>query len=633
VARAFAALTLLAPGRAWAADPPVPAAPAVTFRADRLDGDLARGEVRLRGHVEVAHDRYRLRSEDLTLRLDHGAIVFTGEARAALCPCPDPPLGFLASGGRFEPPGDLVLRYPRLAVAGVPVLGLPWLWLRTPDRIGILPPLIALKGADGLLLGSGLHLPWKAQGGALEGVDLTAGGYVKGGVELGARFLAAGNDARALVDLVGGTRVALDGRGARVAEGPRAVGFAWTLDAIRGDRALSGTVDLRAAARPFDTAAAEVSWRAEAGPVSAIVAGGALARAGRGEGPIAGGPRTSLSLAGPIGSLGSWSAGAGGVVLGAETATGSAVQALSLGRTSAGAEIDARPGPFEVRAALSGRARMANDGADGAPSTEAATAARAELALPVARAFAATGAGEAPWVHWITPSLTVRGALAEQRGAFFLPVGGALPASAWLVAGGASTALGRYAGPALRLDLRAGATGGSNAARGLLHARLGADARIAAASIEAVAVGQQPGPPQPDSAESGALLGRVRVGALTGPWLRVETIGQEGPAANRARAVAAGAWASLPGDDLAYLAASGWTGAAELSIPWTRAVRTSARADVDLDAHTLLAVRGLAEVRHPCGCLGLGLMAAHRVGREGVDVALSIDVAPGRPAR
>ena len=59
-----------------------------------------------------------------------------------------------------------------------------------------------------------------------------------------------------------------------------------------------------------------------------------------------------------------------------------------------------------------------------------------------------------------------------------------------------------------------------------------------------------------------------------------------------------------------------------------KAVRAAARADVDLDAHSLLAVRGLARYRHPCGCFGLGVVAAHRVGRDGVDVTLSVDVTP-----
>jgi hypothetical protein len=84
----------------------------------------------------------------------------------------------------------------------------------------------------------------------------------------------------------------------------------------------------------------------------------------------------------------------------------------------------------------------------------------------------------------------------------------------------------------------------------------------------------------------------------------------------------------LPGDALAYLAESGVTLGAEMAIPWTRAFRTGARIDADLAAGAVLAVRGIAEYRHPCGCLGLGLLAAHRAGREGVDVAVTVDVVP-----
>ncbi len=239
-------------------------------------------------------------------------------------------------------------------------------------------------------------------------------------------------------------------------------------------------------------------------------------------------------------------------------------------------------------------------------------------------------------MHWITPSLSVRGALAEQRGPFFVPLDGAVPGASWLAAAGLSTALGRYAGPALRLDVRAGATGSADGGSlGLLHARLGVDTHPAAAAVEAAAVGDTVGARDPSTAStrSAAVLGRVRVGAVEGPWLRLEAAVQSGQAAGEARAVAAGAWAALPGDALAYLAAPGLTGGAELSVPWTRAVRTAARADVDLATGTLLAVRGLARYRHPCGCFGLGVIAAHRVGRDGVDVAVSVDLTPPATAR
>jgi hypothetical protein len=635
------------PGAARA-DPPARPDDRLTFRADRLEGDAAAGDLTLAGRVELAYDRYRLRSDRLLLHFDRGTIVFTGEARVALCPCPDPPIAFVAAGGSFAPPGDLVLRYPRVAVAGVPVFGLPWLWLRAPGEIGLLPPLLALRGSDGLLLGSGVRLPWRGPGGAMEVLDVSAGGYTTGGAEIGARLAMAGGSLGVTADLVHGTRVALDGRGAFVPEEARGLGVAFAIDAIRGDRARSGTVDLAPAAQAFDTGAAEVSLRADAGSVSAVVAGGALARAWRGEGPIAAGPRLTLALGGPIGGLGSWSADAGGVVLGGAESSSGAPATLPLGSASAGAELDARPGPFELRASARARGRFAGDGssgAEGGPSSEAAAAARLDLELPFARTFVAVP-GEVPLAHWIAPALSLRGAVAAQQGAFFVPIGGAVPGASWIAAAGLSTALGRQAGTAIRLDARAGATGDGGAAQALLHARLGVDARLAAAAVEAAAMGEpigdarEPDPllraatlASPAGAPGAALLGRLRIGPATGLWLRLDAAAQEGGGAGAARAVAAGAWAALPGDDLAYLAAPGWTGGAELSIPWARAVRTAVRADLDLAARTLLAARALAEYRHPCGCFGLGLVGARRTGRSGVDVALTLDVAPPLPAR
>jgi hypothetical protein len=212
------------------------------------------------------------------------------------------------------------------------------------------------------------------------------------------------------------------------------------------------------------------------------------------------------------------------------------------------------------------------------------------------------------------------------RGDLFSPIGGALPPAAWMTSAGISTALGRYAGPALRLDARAGAAGDATVlARALLHARLGVDARLAAVAMEAAAVGDGVGAARADRAW--AVLLRSRLGAEDGPFVRVDAAAQGArtpDGAGAARAVAAGAWAWLPGDPLAYFAESGITLGAELSVPWAAWARTSARADVDLETGTLLSVRGTAEVRHPCGCLSVGLAGAHRLGREGVDVSLTL---------
>jgi hypothetical protein len=617
---------MLAGAAVWAlagtahADPP----DRLTFHAGHVEADTALRDVTLDHDVQLAYGRYRVTSEHLHLRVDRGTVVFDGDARLALCPCADPPLTFGARGGRFEPQGDLFLIVPRIEIAKQPVFALPILWLRSPDRVGLLPPIVALRGTDGLLLGSGVHLPWR--GGAL---DLTAGGFTAGGAEIGAALRTEETRARVTVDRINGTRVALDARGSLAESGAPAV--AWDLDAVRGDRARSGTIDLAPAAQPFDTGSAEASLRAGGGGAGVIAGGGVIARAPRGEGSIVAGPRAALALGGTLGHVGSWSAGASGVVLGgADPRT-----ALPLGRASIGGEIDARPGPFELRTSAQARAYYVGAiGGSDAPSREMSAAASAELALPFARSFASHTAGEAPLVHWITPSLLLRGALADEQGTFFQPIGGALPSASWIAAAGLSTSLGRYAGPALRLDARAGVAGEPHGIlRSLLFARLGADGRLAAATVSAAAVGARIGGTpvglaDDPGARGYAVLGRTRFGPDGGPFVRVDLGAQGGGNAGEARAIAAGAWAALPGDALAYLAESGVTLGAEMAIPWTRAFRTGARIDADLAAGAVLAVRGIAEYRHPCGCLGLGLLAAHRAGREGVDVAVTVDVVP-----
>ena len=317
--------------------------------------------------------------------------------------------------------------------------------------------------------------------------------------------------------------------------------------------------------------------------------------------------------------------------------------ALPLGRASASVEVDARPGPFELRASATGRGRVLGQVEGGAEAArEGAGAAGVELSLPFSRAFAGA-AGDAPLVHWVAPVVALRGALLAEEGALFSLLDGALPGAAppplgsWMAAGGVSTALGRYGGPSLRLDARAGAAGSAEGAVALVHARLGFEARAFAGTTEVAAVG--PGRPNlgapTSAAPSGgvAVVGRARVGALAGPWARLELAGQAGEGAAEARAIAAGSWAAVPVELGGYLAASGLSGAAEVSIPWTRVVRTGARADADLTGGALLAVRGLLEARHPCGCFSAGLVVGHRLGREGVDAALTLDLIPPRPAR
>jgi hypothetical protein len=50
-------------------------------------------------------------------------------------------------------------------------------------------------------------------------------------------------------------------------------------------------------------------------------------------------------------------------------------------------------------------------------------------------------------------------------------------------------------------------------------------------------------------------------------------------------------------------------------------------ADVDLDAGELVAAAGSLELHDPCNCVVVRATASRRIGREGVDVWLSVDLA------
>jgi hypothetical protein len=54
----------------------------------------------------------------------------------------------------------------------------------------------------------------------------------------------------------------------------------------------------------------------------------------------------------------------------------------------------------------------------------------------------------------------------------------------------------------------------------------------------------------------------------------------------------------------------------------------SGRVDRDMSARTWLGQRVELRYGDACGCLALSAIAAHRLGREGIDVMVGIDVAP-----
>lgn len=590
--------------------------------------------MRMRDGVVVTYERYRLTSEELRVVLpERGGVELEGPGRFALCPCSEPPVAFGFRRARITPDGDLTTTWPRVELHGVPIFALPWLWIRSPEHAGLLPPLLAWRGDDGLLVGSGVHLPWRARDGWPSALDLTAAGFTRGGVELGASAETRTTRSRVEWDHVAGDRLLVQGHGA-VGDAWRGPSdgtalLAWDLDAIRGSHARSGTVELDPATRPFDTATAEGSTRGPLGRGVAALGGvGLAAYARRGLGPVAVGPVATSAIGGPLGRAGSWSALANGFV-----AAGDAVGdvALPTARASLDAELAPRVGPFALRLStreivrFAGRSTSFEPAAsqpvafDGSTTHDAVASGRATLGLPLVRSFDA-GRDEAPLVHRIEPLVEMRGALAQRRGAFFTPIGGALAPASYVLDGGVTTALGRFGGAAGTLDLRAGALGDGARPLPLAHARLGVSAPVVGASVETAGTFA--------AAPGLAFVGRGRLGRADGLRLLAELAAQRGAGAREARAIADGAVAAVPGENLAYIALAGFWGGAGAVVPLSRAVVAKVHADADLAASVLLAVRGELGYRHPCGCFGVTLVGAHREGRGGFDMGLDVELAP-----
>jgi hypothetical protein len=79
-----------------------------------------------------------------------------------------------------------------------------------------------------------------------------------------------------------------------------------------------------------------------------------------------------------------------------------------------------------------------------------------------------------------------------------------------------------------------------------------------------------------------------------------------------------------------FLAASGWTAGARARIPWTAWLATDGGVDGDLTSSVLVDARGALELRDRCGCLVARANVAHRIGRDGVDAWLTLEISSSR---
>jgi len=612
-------------------------------RAESVSFDTRERSLELDGNVRIDLPPFHLRSHHLTLARTKYGIEAKGDGHIAFCPCLGTPLTIEFDKAIVAPPGELLLRSPKLEFYGVPVMWLPWFWLRSDEKVGILPPEIAYRGQDGVYLGDGVHLPWKS-GGARRTLDLRAGAYLDGGFVADARLTTPTSTTKVRYDrLVGARAPALlvpgssadpnadDGLliDARGATHDASSALVWDADVLRGRRGVAATSDLDAASKPWDRASAAGSValgavRAETGVRLVTRRGGDLRAI------EAAGPFLALRSSGALGTQVTYDATVeGGAVRVSGAAAGpvESPDSLSYARAEAGLLGTTSFGPLaasvQVRGAGDVAAEGRRNGSDGAGT------ARVRVSLPLARDYEPDSTDDPyarndPWQHVIEPYL--EGAIVHQEGSDLLgtrPGRGlaTLTGTAPITDGGLRSTLGRWGTrEALEAAVAGGAAYGDDVggARPMLRARLAATFGLLGATAES-------GHVFGDGAGN-AVSARMRLGRADGVRLTASVAATGALDPILARALTDPALEAPAG----YFARRGTTGGGGVVVPWNKLLTTSAGADFDANEPALVAARGGIEVHDRCGCVTLRVNGAHRIGRQGVDVWLAIDFAADR---
>jgi hypothetical protein len=620
-------------------------------RAEEVSFDARLRTLELAGNVRVDAPPFHLRSQRIRLTRTRYGIEIDGKGSLAFCPCLGTPLKIDFDEAIVAPPGDLILKNPTLRFYDVPILPLPYFWLRSDEKAGVLPPEIAYRGQDGVFVGGGVHLPWKYHG-EKSALDLRGGAYLVRGFVADVRLRTASSTTKVRYDrLPGGAGVTpgdpsrddgllIDARGA-IAGGE--LGVSWDADVLRGARGVASTTELDAAARPWDRLAAEGALRG--GPFVVSTAMRAVARRGGGLTDIeAAGPITTVRASGAAGtgvtydvtleggSLRLAGPAATFVAAPAPAGTRSSPDALSFARAEAGARAATTLGAIEASLALRGAANVAALGRQS--GDDRAGSARARLAVPLARRFERlpSEAGSDPWIHVVEPYAEVAVLHARGDGLFGAsPARGAsaVDGTAPLAQAGLVTTLGRWgAREAFELAVAGGGAGGERAVasgvRPLARARVAATLSWLGASADVSHVFDDPS--AIDRAGGFAGVGRLRLGLRDGIRLLTNVAARDGIDPVLARALVDAPLEPAAG----FLAQTGTTGGAGIVVPWSRVLTTSLGADGDASRRELVAARAGIEVRDRCGCLTLRVTGAQRLGREGVDVWLALDFAADR---
>lgn len=570
----------------------------VDFSAKHLDVDADLGELSLSGDVVVTVGRYRLGGDKVRLKRGPRGVGVSGGGDIAFCSCEAPPVTLGYSSVTIAPPSDVLMENAVLRAGGVPLFWLPYLWLRSPDRVGVVFPSVEWRGDDGLLIGSGIHVPFDSNQGrpASRALDIGAFGYLEGGVRVDARLLTPQSTSLVRWDFLDESALTIDAHAA--ASGETAAIWAFDVDASRGPRGRVSQTALEAAARRYD------HGRFGAGSVgSTMVAVGVAADGQRGawlSDPLALGPFGVVATGGELGRSSSYA-----LDLAAGSWFGAGDQLSPDGETRAlqrGSLESALPlGPVLVRAAGFEQAEVLS--LPGQAASKLRAGAGLSLGLPLVRRFESA-------THSIAPQLLGRVERQFWDGT---------AATFALATAGVASALGSGPrGPAGKVWLGAGLAGDPEDPALVTEASAGVDGRLLGLRLAAVAE------PEPQAAEATA---RLRLGARSGTTL----VGYAEARTERAPAAAA---AQAGGDvlpafhELGAYDRAGLTTGAELTLDLWSVVALGGGVDVDPLEQDLLAVRSFARYRHACRCVAVGGFGSRRLGRGGFDAGLSLDLMP-----
>ena len=575
----------------------------VDFSAKHLEVDADLGELSLSGDAEVTVGRYRLGGDRVRLKRGPRGIGVEGGGDIAFCSCDDPPVTLGYSSVTIAPPSDVLIQHAVLRAGGVPLFWLPYLWLRSPDRVGLIFPSAEWRGDDGLLLGSGVHVPFDSNQGrpALRALDVSGFGYTKGGARVEARLLTPQSSSQIRWDYRDGTALGVDAHAA--VSGQAAAIWAYDADASLGERGRTALSSLEAAARRYDHARLGVASTGDA-----LFGFGVAADAMRGAwltDPLSVGPFALFSTGGALGDRTSY-----GLDLGAVSSLRAGERrsdnAETRGLERGSIESSATAGPALFRAGAFEQAELLSDPAQAVSKLRAG--AGLSLSLPLVRRFGRFGEVR----HLVAPELLGR---VERQ--YWDGVG----ENRLLTTAGITTALGNGPrGGAGRLRLAAGFGGRPTQLEPLTQAGLSSDTRLFGVRLTGV------GEPRSRAAEA---IARLRLGARGGTALTgyAEARTRRAPATAPAPAFDSGD--VLPTfQDFGLYDREGLTTGADLSLALTSFLMVGGGADADPIDSELLAVRSFVRYRHACGCVALGAFGSARQGRGGFDAGLSLDLMP-----